>query len=100
MPDVLIYADTVRSPELRHEVPIGIPDPFLYVERDGKRHVAVSSLEVPRLHGLGFEVHPYEEFGLDELRRSGKSWLEIDDELVLRSDALGVTKAVVPGRSA
>ena len=25
MTDVLIYADTVRSPELRHEVPIGSP---------------------------------------------------------------------------
>ena len=36
VPDVLIYADTIRSPEMRHEVPIGIPDPFLYVERDGR----------------------------------------------------------------
>ncbi len=97
MPDVLIFADTVRSPELRHEVPLGIPDPFLYVERNGARHVAISSLEIPRLQGLGFEVHPYEEFGLDELRRSGKSWLEIDDELMLRAvRAIGVTKAVVP----
>ena len=39
MPDVLIFADTFRSPELRHEVPLGIPDPFLYVERDGVRHI-------------------------------------------------------------
>jgi len=96
--DVLIYADTVRSAELRHEVPLGIGDPFLYVEHDGKRHLAVSSLEAPRLQGLGFELHPLEEFGLDELRRSGKSWLEIDDELTLRAvSAIGVTKAIVPG---
>jgi Xaa-Pro aminopeptidase len=98
VPDVLIYADTVRSAELRHEVPLGIGDPFLYVEHDGKRHLAVSSLEAPRLQGLGFELHPLEEFGLDELRRSGKSWLEIDDELTLRAvSAIGVTKAIVPG---
>ena len=33
--DVVIYADTIRSPELRHEVPLALPDPFLYIERDG-----------------------------------------------------------------
>ena len=33
MANVLIYADTVRSPELRHEIPLTIPDPFLYAER-------------------------------------------------------------------
>jgi Xaa-Pro aminopeptidase len=97
VPDVLIYADTVRSAELRHEVPLGIGDAFLYVERNGTRHVAVSSLEAPRLQGLGFEVHSLEEYGLDELRRSGKSWLEIDEELTLRAvSAIGVTKAIVP----
>ena len=35
MTDVLIFADTVRSPELRHEVPVAVPDAFLYVERNG-----------------------------------------------------------------
>jgi len=35
--DVLIYADSMRSPELRHEVPVAVADPFLYVERDGRR---------------------------------------------------------------
>ena len=78
MADVLIYADTVRSPELRHEVPITVPDPFLYVERNGNRHIVVSSMEIPRLEELGgFELHPLEEFGLDELRRSGISYGEM-----------------------
>ncbi len=68
MPDVLIFGDTIRSHELRHEIPIGIPDPFLYVERDGERHVVVGSLEIPRLRELGgLVIHPPEEFGLDEL---------------------------------
>ncbi len=68
MPDVLIYADTFRSPELRHEVPLGIPDPFLYAERDGVKHIAIGSMEIPRLAELGlFELHPSEEFGVDEL---------------------------------
>src|SRR5262245_27572327 len=97
MTDVLIYADTHRSPELRHEVPVAIGDAFLYVERNGSRHLVVSALEAARLEGFGFEIHPYEELGLDELRRSGMSWLEIDDEVPLRAVcALGVEKAIVP----
>ena len=35
MPNVLIVGDTNRTPELRHEVPLGIPDPFFYAELDG-----------------------------------------------------------------
>jgi Xaa-Pro aminopeptidase len=96
--DVLIYADTLRSAELRHEVPVSVGDAFLYAEHDGVRHVVVSALETPRLDGLGFELHPYEEFGADELRRSGMSWLEIDDEITVRAVlALGIEQATVPG---
>jgi Xaa-Pro aminopeptidase len=96
--DVLIYADTLRSAELRHEVPVSIGDAFLYAERNGTRHIVISALETPRLEGLGFELHPYEEFGADDLRRSGMSWLEIDDEITLRAvAALGIEQATVPG---
>ena len=41
VPDVLIFADTVVSPEMRHEVPFVVPDPFLYAEKDGERHVVL-----------------------------------------------------------
>jgi Xaa-Pro aminopeptidase len=96
--DILIVGDTTRSPEMRHEVPVTIPDPFLYAEVDGARHVVTSSFELPRLQGLGLEVHPNEEFGLDELRRAGIPALELDDELNLRAvKALGLTRAAVPG---
>ena len=44
MPDVIIFGDTIRSPELRHEVPIAVPDPFVYVERNGSRTAYVGSL--------------------------------------------------------
>ena len=98
MPDVLMYADTFRSPELRHEVPLGIPDPFLYAERDGVKHIQISSMEVPRLAALGlFELHPGEEYGVDELIAAGLSYPEIRAELVLRAvKSIGVTNAVVP----
>jgi Xaa-Pro aminopeptidase len=98
VPDVLIYADTFRSPELRHEVPLGIPDPFLYLERDGVKHIAIGSMEVPRLAALGlFELHPSEEYGLDELIASGLSYTEVRRQITVRAvEALGVTNAVVP----
>ena len=86
MPDVLIYADTFRSPELRHEVPLGVPDPFLYVEKDGVKHISIGSMEIPRLAALGlFELHPNEEYGLDELIAEGKSYAEIKREIPLRA---------------
>jgi Xaa-Pro aminopeptidase len=98
MPDVLIYADTFRSPEMRHEVPLGVPDPFLYAEHDGARHVVAGSLEAGRLVDLGlYEVHEYEEFGVDELRARGLDWHEMERELALRAvRALGLAAASVP----
>src|SRR5690349_15128183 len=98
MTDILIYGDAVRSPEMRHEIPLTVPDPFLYAERDGARHVFVSSLEVSRLRELdGLTVHPYEEVGWDELIRSGMHREEIYKPLVLNAcRALGVESAVVP----
>ena len=55
MPDVIMYADTFRSPELRHEVPLGVPDPFLYVELGGVKHIQIGSMEIPRLAELGLD---------------------------------------------
>jgi Xaa-Pro aminopeptidase len=99
MTDVLMYADTYRSPELRHEVPIGIPDPFLYAELGGTRHIAIGAMEIPRLAELGlFELHPSEEYGSDELmREGGLAYAEVRKEVAVRAvKALGITSAVVP----
>jgi Xaa-Pro aminopeptidase len=99
MPDVLMYADTYRSPELRHEVPIGIPDAFLYAERDGAKHIAIGAMEIPRLSELGLhELHPSEEYGADELiRAGGLSYSAVRQEVAIRAvKALGITSAVVP----
>jgi Xaa-Pro aminopeptidase len=98
VPDVVIYADTFRSPELRHEVPIGIPDPFLYVEQDGVQHIAINSMEAARLDALGrFQLHPLEEYGSDELIREGLSFDEMLNEIVVRAiKGLDVSSAAVP----
>jgi Xaa-Pro aminopeptidase len=97
VPDVLIYGDTMRSPELRHEIPVSVPDPFLYAEANGVRYLAVNSMEGPRLRDLGIEVHLLDEFGLDELRTSGRSAAEIQGELTLRAvRSFGIERAAVP----
>jgi Xaa-Pro aminopeptidase len=95
--DVLIYADTIRSPELRHEVPVAVPDPFLYLERNGNRVAMLSSFEVDRVREAGIDAHPYEEFGWDELIAQGLPREELDLELALRAvKDWGVSGAVVP----
>jgi Xaa-Pro aminopeptidase len=97
--DVVIYADTGRSPELRHEVPIGIPDPFLYVERNGSRHVVLTSFELDRVRELpgGLEPHPYEDFGFDELIARGLPREEVLLGVTVNAcKALGIEAATVP----
>ncbi|HXV03726.1 MAG TPA: hypothetical protein VFP24_09155, partial [Gaiellaceae bacterium] len=71
MSDVMIYADSIGDAAMRHEVPIPVPDPFLYIEKDGERHAVVTSFEVSRLEPAGIKAHPMEEFGYDELLAQG-----------------------------
>jgi Xaa-Pro aminopeptidase len=99
VPDVLIFADTLRSPELRHEVPIGIGDPFLYVERNGARHVVLTAFELDRIRAIpgGPEGHSLEEFGYDELLAQGLPRLEVALGVAANAcRALGVAEAAVP----
>src|SRR5438874_4801654 len=83
---------------MRHAVPLGVPDPFLYAEENGSRHVFASSMEATRIRELGlFEVHVSEELGMDELIASGVDRRELDAQLALRAVAsLGPTRASVP----
>jgi Xaa-Pro aminopeptidase len=100
VPDVLIFADTGRSPELRHEVPLAAPDPMAYLERDRRRRVYASSLEIPRLRELdGLEAVAAEELGLDDLIEAGYDWHDIDRELVLRACRHFGTQGVVVPRA-
>ncbi|HSF60348.1 MAG TPA: M24 family metallopeptidase [Gaiellaceae bacterium] len=96
---VLIVGDTVRTPELRHEVPLIVPDPFVYAEIDGHRIVVIAAMEVARVDalGVGLEVRPTEEFGADEIRRSGLSRRAAANELAIRVvRGLGIDQARVP----
>ena len=99
MPEVLIYGDTMRVPELRHEVPVPIPDAFLYAEAGGRRVAVLHSLEIPRVRAEAPEVEivPLEELGSDELFSQGLKGWEISLELAVRAcKKLGIESAIVP----
>jgi Xaa-Pro aminopeptidase len=97
--DVLIYGDTIRSPELRHEVPVPIPDAFLYAEKDGRRVAILHSLEIPRVRedAPELEIIPLEQLGTDELFAQGMQGWQIELEVAVRAcRELRLERAVVP----
>jgi Xaa-Pro aminopeptidase len=99
VPDVLIYGDTIRSPELRHEVPLPIADAFLYAEKGDRRIAVIHSLEIPRVREDAPEVEilALEELGSDELFSQGLQGWEVMLELAVRACRnLGIERATVP----
>jgi Xaa-Pro aminopeptidase len=97
--DVLVYGDTERSPAMRHEIPVTIGDPFLYVEAGGRRVALTNSLERDRLARAvpDIELVVGEELGIDELIAAGLPRHEIDLELCARlCGRLDLHVAVVP----
>jgi Xaa-Pro aminopeptidase len=102
MSDVLIYGDTVRSPALRHEIPLAIIDPFLYLEHDGRRFAVASVLERDRISGVARDIDLLtpEELGRDDLVASGRTWNEIELELCVRAcERVGLRSATVPAET-
>jgi Xaa-Pro aminopeptidase len=98
MTAVLMFGDTVRVPELRHEIPHSVADPFLYAEVDGRRYTVLRSLEVARMRELdGMEPLPLEDFGLDDLVAAGWNGVEAVVEIAARAcERLGIGDAKVP----
>jgi Xaa-Pro aminopeptidase len=99
MPEYLIYGDTVRSPAMRHEVPLGIGDPFLYLETDGRRVVVTNALEDDRIAEAVPELERLlaDELGLDELIAQGLQREVVYREVFARAvDRVGIRAAIVP----
>jgi Xaa-Pro aminopeptidase len=98
--DVLIDADTIRSPELRHEIPAGVVDPFLYGERDGVAFAAVSVLDAPTISAARPDLRQLDMFadlGLGDMIDGGESREGALLEVRLRAcRELGLTRAAVP----
>jgi Xaa-Pro aminopeptidase len=97
--NVLIWGSSEVAPELRHEVPLSIGDPFLYLEANGRRAVVTNTLEDARLAREAPELERLlgEDLGRDELVATGLSRSEIDREVCLRAArTLGIEQAIVP----
>ena len=100
MTTILLYGDTVRSPALRHEVPLEIVDPFLYVARDDEAFVLTSALELARIQATlpRATVQLRDSLGWFELIEEGMPREEADLEVAVRAlREWGVEEAVVPG---
>jgi Xaa-Pro aminopeptidase len=99
MAALLLYGDTERSPAMRHEVPLAILDPVMFVEVDGRKVVLTSRLERDRIGDAlpDAELLDVFSFGIRELIEEGMSRAPADAEVVLRAlQGLGVQDAYVP----
>lgn len=97
--DVLLCADTLRSPPLRHEIPAAIMDEIVYAEHDGRAYVAGSLLERTDVLRARPDVEFVDvgELGVDELLARGIGWDEMYAHLTLRlCQRIGLTRAAVP----
>jgi Xaa-Pro aminopeptidase len=96
---VLIHGDTQRSPEMRHELPLSVGDPFLYLEIDGRRAVVTNPLEVDRIAEVAPDVERIltDELGSDELIAQGLARDLVEREVYVRAvKQLGIASASVP----
>jgi Xaa-Pro aminopeptidase len=97
MPDLLIYGAPDTSPDLFHAIPVGIIDPFLYAEANGRRAATVGVLDADKVRRLGIDVIDPAELGADELLAAGVSRHELALEIALRAcRELGLERAIVP----
>src|SRR4051794_582219 len=99
MAALLIYGDTERSAALRHEVPLAIGDPFLFIENGGPPLIVTNPLERERIARAlpGAELVMMNELGFLELVRGGMSRHEAELEVTARAvTRAGLRAALVP----
>jgi len=95
--NLLMHDAPERSADLFHAVPLGIGDPFTYLEAGDRRVAVISVLERDAVQGAGVEVIDPAELGRDELAAEGTDPLVADAELALRAARrLGLEGATVP----
>ena len=99
MADVLIHGDTMRSPELRHEVPVPIPDAFLYAEKEGppRRDPALAGDSACAPGRARARDHPARAARDDELLAQGNPTGRPSSRLLVRAcREMGLERRAVP----
>jgi Xaa-Pro aminopeptidase len=100
MRGLLLFGDTDRSAAMRHEIPIGIGDAFLFAEVDGRKYVLTTGLEAERVRRAvpDAEILDYFALGYKDLVDSGMTMAEASREVEARATKqIGLTEATVPG---
>jgi Xaa-Pro aminopeptidase len=84
---ILLYGDTTRHPAMRHEVPLEIIDPFLFVDRDGKALVLTNGLEQARIAEARPDAHValFDDFGVYDLVDDGMTRHDAELEVLVRA---------------
>jgi Xaa-Pro aminopeptidase len=101
MTTFLLYDDTLRSHELRHEVGESIADPIGFIDHEGTRIVLASSLEeavLSKREDVVDELWDQHELGYKDLVQNESFPIHlIGAEIVLRAlEKLGVGRVLVP----
>ena len=87
MGTILLFGDTIRNAAMRHEVPLEVIDPFMFVATDGRKLVMTNALEAARIEKTlpEAELVTVDELGLFELLADGMAYEEAGDEVVVRA---------------
>jgi Xaa-Pro aminopeptidase len=99
VPGLLLFGDTERNAALRHELPLAIIDPLMFVELDGRCHILTSRIERDRIARVrpDAELLEFFDFGFRELREAGMERGEAMRETAVRAvQQIGLGAAVVP----
>jgi Xaa-Pro aminopeptidase len=93
---VLVIGDPLSSPDMRHHVPVLVPDPILYVEHDRGKTVFVRAVDAVLLAQLDdVELVLFEDLGLPG---AGVRYEMLGELAVRACRTLGVSSARTPGR--
>jgi Xaa-Pro aminopeptidase len=97
---VLLHAESIAQPDQLAASRFLTGDPFVYIEADGRRLLAVGDFEVGRAasESGADEVWGYSDLGITELYAGGVDRRAIERELALRATRrAGLSSVVVPG---
>lgn len=92
---LLLIGGGADDVDVRYACGFGAPDPFLYVEKGGERHVVVSMLELGRAQACGktLQAHTPDRLGLKGTKGRG-----LGDQAVALLQHLNVKRILVSGR--
>ncbi len=97
-PDTLLMvADTDRDANMLYAVGMFVPDPFIYLQFDGKPHIVMSDLEIDRArasarHCRVLSLSAYQQ----RLRRNGQDDPKLQDVIALILKEKKIRKITVP----